>query len=278
MIRYTLLDKSYRINFHFAANIGINQSFNELQPNHFSANHARKQPMQAGSFIGDTEQGGSCNVNELTLNPHCNGTHTETIAHICDLSHPLTKTLDELHIPALMPCVLITVEPEQAINSSDSYSPAFMANDNIITRASLERALEKYSNEQLSSVVIRTLPNPLEKQMAVYDEQNQPAFFSHDAILYLNERGVEHLVTDLPSFDRLHDDGELSSHHLFWQVPQGMHQPLASSLVNKTITELAYINNDVQDGFYFISLQTPSFSIDAAPARVLLYFCELVNE
>ena len=34
-------------------------------------------PFQAGSFVGDVNQGGSCNVNTITINPHGNGAASE---------------------------------------------------------------------------------------------------------------------------------------------------------------------------------------------------------
>ena len=96
-------------------------------------------------------------------------------------------------------------------------------------------------------------------------------------MLYLNERGVEHLILDLPSLDRLNDDGLLTCHHEFWQVDEGAHQLNCTSLVNKTITEMAYINNNIIDGFYFLNLQTPAFVNDAAPSRPLLFQAQQIN-
>lgn len=255
-----------------------------IQPNHFSANFAVSEAMQVGSFIGDTEQGGSCNVNELTINPHCNGTHTETIAHICDASHELSKTIANISPAPLMPCVLVSVTPIFVEKSDDgyaknyeSYTPELVKGDQVITRAALTNLLAKYSNEQCESLVIRTLPNSKDKCSQAYNQNNQPAFFSREAIMYLNERGVEHLLVDIPSIDRLHDDGLLTCHHLFWQVEEGKHQANQNSLVNKTITEMVFINNQISDGFYFINLQIPAFNNDAAPSRPVLYQTSLVK-
>jgi len=247
------------------------------QPNHFSANLAASIPMQAGGFVGDTNQGGSCNVNELTINPHCNGTHTETIAHICDLNHELSSTIADLNISPLMPCVLVSIEPLSANQTNESYTPALVTDDQLITRVALEIALQKYSNEQLQAVVIRTLPNNADKCVQAYNQNNQPPFFTRDAIHYLNKRGVEHLIVDIPSIDRLHDEGLLTCHHLFWQVEAGKHQADSNSLVNKTITEMAFIDNKINDGFYFVNLQTPAFINDAAPSRPVLYCCEKIT-
>lgn len=249
------------------------------QPNHFSASVAASKPMQGGGFIGDTTQGGSCNVNELVINPHCNGTHTETIAHICDANHALSKTIADISPAPLMPCVLISVKPTtiiDAINTSESYSPKLIKGDQIITKAALLNLLTDYSNEQCKSLVIRTLPNNKDKCSQAYNQDNQPPFFSREAILYLNERGVEHLLVDMPSLDRLHDDGLLTCHHLFWQVEEDKHQANKNSLVNKTITEMAFIDNKISDGFYFINLQIPAFINDAAPSRPVLYGCKQI--
>ena len=283
MISIDLLNRRYQLNTDFSWSLAIPVDFKTLenepkQPNHFGAASAASRPMQAGGFIGDTRQGGSCNVNELTINPHCNGTHTETIAHICDFDGELSLKTDAISPPPLMPCVLITVTPQIVADSkTDDYTPALKQGDQIVSRAALETELSAFDNEQLQSLVVRTLPNTKNKCSQVYDGDHQPPFFSRDAIMYLNERGVEHLVLDIPSLDRLHDDGLLTCHHLFWQVAEGAHQASPNSLLHKTITEMAYIDDEITDGFYFINLQVPAFINDAAPSRPVIYAAELVN-
>lgn len=286
-----LENNHYIVNTDFSFSAAIPLEFNAEQPNHFQADVAEKSPMAAGDFIGDTEQGGSCNVNIVTLNPHCNGTHTESIAHICDSSAELSLPIGAITPPPLMPCVLVSVSPttfcrnidgdfDDSVGGTnvgdtrDSYTPDFIDGDQIITRQQLVNRLDSFSNAQLRAVAIRTLPNAHEKQHRAYDADNQPAFFSREAILYLNERGVEHLLTDLPSIDRLHDDGLLTCHHLFWQVPEGIHQPTTNSLINKTITELAYFDDVLTDGFYFINLQLTAWINDATPSHPVFYAAE----
>jgi len=289
-ISVALKKARYQISMTSSWSLAIPVNFNQSrqQPNHFSASAALASPMQAGGFIGDTKQGGSCNVNELTINPHCNGTHTESIAHICDFSintvltnqresEAAALTLAQLILPALMPCALISITPELAITSSENYSPEFDEDDLIISRSALEQTLVSYQDEQLQALVIRTLPNSNNKRQQAYNSDNQPAFFSREAILYLNERGVEHLVVDVPSIDRLHDDGLMTCHHLFWQVDEGSHQINPNSLVNKTITEMAFIGDEVSDDFYFINIQTPAFHNDAAPSRPVLFSAIEIN-
>lgn len=278
-VAITLGDKHYNVNTDFGHSLAIALDFQQSdnQPNHFGATPAMAKPMQVSGFIGDTEQGGSCNVNELSFNPHCNGTHTETIRHICDADNTLALSISALELPPLIPCPLISITPINASDTNDDYTPSFEVNDRVITRAQLEQLLTPYHDQQLQSLAVRTLPNTADKCQANYNETNQPAFFSRDAVLYLKERGVEHLILDLPSLDRLNDDGLLTCHHLFWQVMEGAHQPSPNSLINKTITEMAYIDNTITDGFYFLNLQTPAFINDAAPSRPMLYQAELLD-
>lgn len=275
-----LAQQQYHINTDFGHSLAIAVDFHHSknQPNHFNALPALASPMQAAGFIGDTEQGGSCNVNELTLNPHCNGTHTETIAHICDNSNALAISISALELPPLMPCPLISITPVAATDCEDQYSPSFLPQDKVIDRAQLEKQLVLYLDQQLQCLAVRTLPNNNDKCQAHYNESNQPPFFTRDAVLLLNERGIEHLILDIPSLDRLNDEGLLTCHHLFWQVMEGSHQPSPNSLINKTITEMAYIDNTIIDGFYFISLQTPAFINDAAPSRPMLYQAKLIAD
>ena len=74
---------------------------------------------------------------------------------------------------------------------------------------------------------------------------------------------------DLPSIDRMSDNGILGNHRIFWgdgNDPKG-----EVNLDSKnTITELAFIPNEVQDGFYFLNIQIPHFKCDAAPSRPIL--------
>ncbi len=278
-VTITLAEHQYDVNTDFGHSLAIALDFmhSENQPSHFGATPALAKPMQAGGFIGDTTKGGSCNVFELSFNPHCNGTHTETIGHICDQDNELSLSISALELPPLMPCALISITPVAASTTEDQYTPRFNENDSVISRQQLEQALAPYHDQQLQSLVVRTLPNSVDKCQADYNDANQPAFFTSNAVLYLNERGVEHLILDLPSLDRLNDDGLLTCHHLFWQVIEGAHQPSPNSLINKTITEMAYIDNSIEDGFYFMNLQTPAFVNDAAPSRPMLFQAQQIN-
>ena len=72
------------------------------------------------------------------------------------------------------------------------------------------------------------------------------------------------MIIDLPSVDKEQDDGLLSFHHKFWNIPN-------DPIMDRTITELAYIPNSVLDGSYLLNLQIAPFENDASPSRPILY-------
>jgi kynurenine formamidase len=122
----------------------------------------------------------------------------------------------------------------------------------------------------LKALIIRTLPNDNTKMSRNYSAQ-KPPFLSLDAMNFITELGVEHILVDLPSIDRAYDQGKLNTHHLFWNVASGSHETSSHSLVNKTITEMIYAADEIPDGSYLLNLQIAPFASDAAPSRPLLY-------
>ena len=131
----------------------------------------------------------------------------------------------------------------------------------------LEEKLNNISDAFLEGLIIRTYPNSKIKMSQDYMQQ-PPPFFSIDAMKYLRERGVEHLLVDTPSVDRLYDDGILSSHNIFWGTEAKKYN---SNTKNYTITEMIYVDEKIEDGKYLLNLQIPSFVSDAAPSRPLIF-------
>jgi hypothetical protein len=87
----------------------------------------------------------------------------------------------------------------------------------------------------------------------------------------LVERDVKHLLVDLPSIDRLHDEGKLSNHRIFWRVEAGSFKVNEATRMHSTITELIYVPNKVEDGEYLMNLQIAPFEADAAPSRPVIF-------
>jgi kynurenine formamidase len=266
-INLSITEKNYKADLNRPMSLAITLKPNDKQPNHFGVNDCTSEVVQSGDFIGDTKQGGSCNVNRLTLIPHCNGTHTESVSHVVDELVPVYQAIPQ----SLFACVVISIEPISGKEVDDSYSCLIDETDKVITRKQLESCLASHNDNALTGLVIRTLPNTDEKQTAVYNSNNYPAFLSNDAMSYLLERKVQHLILDIPSVDKMYDEGKLSNHRIFWQVAQGSKSLSNTSLVKKTITEMAFVNNTIADGCYLCNLQVPEIDTDAVPSRPVLF-------
>ncbi|MEO1449906.1 MAG: cyclase family protein, partial [Bacteroidota bacterium] len=204
--------------------ISIPLKFNGPQPNTYGVPKAEGAAYEQDGWVGDVRRGGNCNFETYTLTPHCNGTHTECIGHLTGDRVSLHKMLRDSFIPA----TLVTVNPQAARYSEDQYSPALNADDQVIDRKMLEEVF-LYENTAFSrALVIRTAPNSEAKKSRDY-MQMPPPFFTLEAARYLRQIGVDHLLVDLPSVDRLFDEGQLSVHHIFWDIPAGTHEATPES-------------------------------------------------
>ncbi len=253
-------ENNYRVHVGKAHDISIPVRFGNEQLLAFGAPPAGKTPFKADDFIGDVGQGGSCNCDVLQFSPHLHGTHTECVGHITDADIFVHDILKE----SLIPATVVTIAPEN--NARDSYMPALRAGDAVITQAAMEKALAGAEVDFSPALIIRTLPNDDSKMIRHYTEA---PFFSREAMNAIVRAGVKHLVVDVPSIDRIDDEGRLTNHHIFWGIAEGSHAVKTPS--PKTVTELAYIANHIKDGRYMLNLQLAAFAADAAPSRPLLY-------
>lgn len=245
--------------------IAVALDFDGPQPSLYGTEAATALPWRSGDFVGDTRLGGSCNVSRVTLVPHCNGTHTECIGHISDERVFLADVLR----PGLIAASLVTVRPEPA--QGESSLPALDGTEPVISARLLQKEIDQTMKGFLDALVIRTSPNHPEKAYRAWQEA---PFFTVEAMKLLIAHGVRHLVVDLPSLDRLSDDGKMAAHRTFWQTGEegadGM-PPEDGEAIRRTVTELVYIPDSVHDGPYLLDLQIPAFRSDAAPSRPILY-------
>jgi kynurenine formamidase len=162
---------------------------------------------------------------------------------------------------------LITVEPVPARDCGDSYVVAFGVGDVVITR----RLLETHIPAALrAALVIRTLPNDDSKLTRRYDDR-MPPYFTTEAMELIASLGFRHLLVDLPSIDRMSDDGMLSNHRIFWNVAQRSFETNPQTRRNSTVTELIFAPNEIPDGEYILNLQIAPFESDASPSRPILF-------
>jgi arylformamidase len=237
-------NKIYSADLSKPIDISIPLRAGENNPTAFYALPVKMEAMKSGSFIGDVNQGGSCNVNDIFFNPHCHGTHTECVGHISKEKHSLNQSLKEFFFLAQ----LITVTPEE-ING-----------DKIITK---EQVLGIRNQESPSALIIRTIPNDKTKLTRNYSGTNPP-YLHHEAAKWICENNIEHLLLDLPSVDREDDGGKLLAHHAFWNYPQATRE-------HCTISELIFVSENIPDGFYLLNLMIASFENDASPSKPILY-------
>ncbi|WP_144393115.1 cyclase family protein [Pleionea sediminis] len=261
------IDKQlFTVNSSSPISLAIPLLFDGAQPNHFGAPKASAKAIESDGFIGDTSRGGSCNVKEISFVPHCNGTHTESVSHIVSDSIPVGKLAQ-----SLIPATVISVIPHSPSESTDYYQPSLEATDRIISKKLLTAELSEINSPLLEALIIRTLPNSEKKQACTYSNEQQPPFFTNDAIEYLNDKGIKHLLVDIPSIDKMYDDGILSNHHIYWNVPQRSHVAVPATHTEKTITEMIFVPETAADGHYLLSLNIPSFESDAGPSRPVIY-------
>jgi kynurenine formamidase len=271
-INLTIDHLDYSVDLADGTSIAISLVPDGEQPNHFGAQKCTSKTLVDDNFIGDTRQGGSCNVNQLTIIPHCNGTHTESISHIIDQQIPVFNAIEQ----SFFCCLLISIAPCESSQTTDSYLPSLSQNNssdknNVITRKQLEQQLNNYSDSQLHGLAIRTLANLSSKKSQVYDAEYNPPFLSNDAMAYISERNVRHLMVDFPSVDKMYDEGKLSNHRIFWNVELGKTESKPDSQLKRTITEMIFAPNELPDGLYLCNLQVPQIETDAVPSRPILY-------
>ncbi|MBT8144314.1 MAG: cyclase family protein [Gammaproteobacteria bacterium] len=246
-----------------ALDISIPLAFDGEQPNFYDAEAASTRPMHSGEFIGDTRLGGSCNADHVSLIAHVNGTHTECVGHITQER----VSIHRLVTAPLYRCTVITAPPESVADSDEHGGPIAEVNDVMITRKGLEESGIRVRGNALA---IRTLPNPTTKTTRVYKATTTP-YFSVEAMQWIVDNGIDHLLVDTPSVDRLIDDGRLTTHRMFWGLGAGDRSVTAASRPKATITELIYIPDEIKDGHYLLDLQIAPFISDAAPSRPLLH-------
>ncbi|MAL23267.1 MAG: metal-dependent hydrolase [Xanthomarina sp.] len=204
----------------------------------------RIEPVKDGEWVASVADGADVNFNNIWFNPHAHGTHTECVGHITKKVHSINQQLKQFFFLA----EVITVAPEKK------------GKDFVISKKQLQFAL---GNKKRDAVVIRTIPNTIEKLSQHYSHTNPPYLLS-EAAIYLRDKGVKHLLIDLPSVDKEQDNGELLAHNAFWNTA-------GRTRMDATITEFIFVPNTVLDGTYFLNLQIAPFENDATPSKPVLY-------
>ncbi|UUC45885.1 cyclase family protein [Flavobacterium cerinum] len=209
------------------------------------------EPVRFGDWIGKVSEGkSSTNFNNIFFNPHGHGTHTECLGHITREFYSINQSLQQFFFTA----ELISIQPEES------------GEDQVITKTQIEQALGEKRPEAL---IIRTLPNKIEKLSCNYSNTNPP-YLDENAAIFIREIGIQHLLIDLPSVDKEHDEGKLLAHKAFWNV-KDVDNLNKDARLDATITEMIFVKDTIDDGSYLLNIQIASFENDASPSKPILY-------
>ena len=155
---------TYQVDFSQPIDISIPLVEGMKNVNAFYAPPVQIEPVVAGNFVGDMQQGGTVNFKNVQLNPHGNGTHTECVGHISSETYTLNRCLKRFCFVAR----LISIYPQKMPNG-----------DHIITHAQITEALlscPDVAKPKADALIIRTLPNDDLKLQTNYSGGN-PAVY-----------------------------------------------------------------------------------------------------
>lgn len=216
----------------------------------FYSTEFEAKPYQSGDFIGSVNKGAPVNFYDVQMNPHGNGTHTECLGHITKKQEKVSEEMTTFHFLAQVVSL-----PLAKLENGDK----------VLNVENLKKACPENLPE---AIILRTLPNLSAKLHMDYSGTNPP-YLTSEAMQFLVDQGVRHLLIDLPSVDREEDDGILASHHIFWKVRDAA--AMDDSRRDCTITEMIFVSDDIEDDLYLLNLQVPNLPLDAAPSKPVIY-------
>tara|TARA_Y100000385_G_C12974747_1_gene585654 strand:+ start:235 stop:978 length:744 start_codon:yes stop_codon:yes gene_type:complete len=236
-------DSTFKVDLSNPIDISLPLKDGEDNPNAWYVPPVKMEAVVMGDWVGEVKQGGSVNFFNIFFNPHGHGTHTECVGHISKEKESVNECVKNFFFTSQ----LISIEPEQKMD------------DLVITKTQIESSIE----QGVESLIIRTLPNSIDKKNKAYSNTNPP-YLEKEAAVLLRELGLKHLLIDLPSVDKEQDDGALAAHHAFWDYPN-------NTRFDCSITELIYVPSTIADGNYLLNLSFAPFHNDASPSRPTLY-------
>lgn len=242
--------KTFKVDFSKPLDISLSLQNTSDNPIAWYLEKPQIEPVRFGTWVGSVQKGATTNFNNIVFNPHGHGTHTECLGHITHDFYSVNQLLKQFFFLAKV----ISIVPEK------------QGEDLVITKNQVENALKNQTTEAL---VIRTLPNEISKKSKNYSHTNPP-YLHFEAVVWLRNLGVQHLLIDLPSVDREKDEGKLLAHKAFWHLDDVKNVD-EKARVNATITEMIFVNDQILDGDYLLNLQIASFENDASPSKPVLY-------
>lgn len=236
-------DRDYVANFAQPISLALPLKPDASSVRAWGAPRVSVEPVRVGDWVGEVAQGSPVNFMNVCINPHGSATHTETLGHIA----PDWAANTVLRLLPSAP---------QVATLRDVSTNALTNGDRIVDLGAL-----RADPPRTPALIVRALGE--QHVDTDFTGTNAPYFLADD-LRWLADLGVEHLVTDLPSVDREEDGGLLAGHHAWWHYPE---KPRHSA----TITELAKLNQSLDDGLYLLTLNALPLAADASPCHPLAY-------
>jgi len=276
------MERHWRVDLQHGHDLSLPIDPGGEHPRFFCAEHASARPLQSGSFIGSIASGGPVNAEILEIIPHCQGTHTESVAHVTAGSASAYATAGGgaghngqigMANTSLLSAVLISLPATAVEQTEERYHLSALAEEPLLTRSALQQdeQLQQWL-QHADAVIIRSLPNPVSKRNRNYGELPWYPVLSEAAIAYLSALRLSHLLIDTPSLDRADDGGRVYNHKTWWgvQTDGSIDHP------QRLLTEMIYAPDDIADGLYLLDMQIAPLVSDAVPSRPVIY--SLLNE
>ena len=137
--------KTYNIDLAKPLDISLSLRGDDKNPVAWYLGSPKITPVKDGDFIGKVSEGASTNFNNIQFNPHAHGTHTECVGHITREFHSINESLKTFFFTAR----LISIEPERR------------GEDMVISEAQIRKKIKK---DEVDALIIRTLPNYIDKR------------------------------------------------------------------------------------------------------------------
>ena len=236
---FYFFDKNQKYSYNSEDGISISHQLDSSggTPKAWYSSNPSINAIQQDGFTGDTRLGGSVNSNEIRLQPHNHGTHTECYGHLTDERVALSDVFSGyMGLASLHSVDLPYGAPIEAKHLPKTSMPALILRTN----------LEGYRAKDFS--------------------HTEPSYISPKAMEAIVNMKINHLLIDLPSVDPEFDQGALQAHRIYWGCNN-----MEYTRTSCTITEMVNIPKGITDGEYLLSLQTLDWQTDAVPSKPMIY-------
>ena len=257
-LRFEASGRSWEADLDRARSIARPIRFDGSSARAFGLPAASREAFRAGGASLALEEGGTLDCYGLTIWPHGNGTHTESVGHLARGAPAPCELLGASPLLA----ALVTLPIARLGDLSDTYEQRSGPDDSVFGADALRSAL--------SIVAAGLSPAALIMRAAPGADAGAPVYLTTEAARVVRAAGVEHLVLELASLDRLEDGGALANHRIFWGLEPGQAEARLARGPRRTITELACVPEELADGLWALQIHLPALITDAVPSRPIL--------